>query len=320
MEKKNIVRWMAVAIVVLVIVVLGRQIAVERNSKRVMKEYLEAKVLRLEEKNKEFLVQLPEEGNGSAATVASAAPSSEVPAEEQPPVEAGEPEPVGRRLMRSQVKMKDIPSWSKAQEAAERASLGVRYSDLIDYLKLDAEETKHLIDLLICRGKVGNELGSKMLIGDGFEGGEENMALVEELKQAEEEIRSFLNNPDDAAEWEFYEKTEGERRILSDMDQKLGPDAELSDEAYRELVSMMSEERSNFDYSDLGETFLERYSKKYIDVQVNEVRKLDEQIIARAEGMLTPEQFDAFMKTMAVNMEMRIALVEMGGKMYGDGK
>jgi len=126
------------------------------------------------------------------------------------------------------------------------------------------------------------------------------------------------------AEWEFYEKTMGDRMMLSQMEQSLGDsDAALSDQTYRQLLEAIDEERSGFDFSaDFADNqnmdmSPERFSPEKIEGYGNDLKALNEQIATRAQAILTPEQFDAFMKSLAANTEMQLAQLEMAGQMFG---
>ncbi len=232
----------------------------------------------------------------------------------------------GRRMMKSMAKMMDNPTMSKVMEASQRGAVGALYSDLMEYLDLDREETEYFMDLLMSRQMKNVELGMKMMAGELTE--EEKTALMEEIKQAgetvETEMENFLNNPADFAEFEFYEKTMGERMMLSQVDQKLSAaDATLSDEAYRELLGMMHEEKKDFQFTsnlhdeknmDLS---AERFSTENLQNFGNDIERLNETIIQRAQGMLTPEQFTAFSESVQATTEMQQAQLEMAAQMFG---
>jgi len=233
----------------------------------------------------------------------------------------------GRRMMKSMAKMMDNPTMSKVMEASQRGAVGALYSDLMEYLNLDREETEYFMDLLMSRQMKNVELGMKMMSGELSE--EEKTAMAEEIEKAgqtvKEEMERFLNNPEDFAEWEFYEKTMGERMMLSQVDQKLAAaDETLSDEAYRELLGMMHEEKENFQFSsnlhddknmDLS---AERFSAENLQSFAADTEKLNGIISQRAQDMLTPEQFAAFSESVQATTEMQQAQLEMAAQMFGN--
>jgi hypothetical protein len=185
------------------------------------------------------------------------------------------------------------------------------------------------MDLLMHRQMKNVELGMKMMSGDLSE--EEKKSLAEEIKLAgetvQEEMENFLNNPDDFAEFEFYEKTMGERMMLSQMDQQLAAaDASLSDEAYRELLGMMHDEKENFDFStDLNDEknndlSPERFSQENLQNFADDMDRLYINIIGQAEGMLTAEQLEGFKEAIKTTGDMQKAQLDMAAQMFGGGE
>ena len=242
---------------------------------------------------------------------------------------SGAKETSGRRMMKSMAKMMDNPTMNKVMEASQRGAVGALYSDLMEYLDLNREETEYFMDLLMFRQMENVELGMKMMSGELSD--EEKKVLTDGIKEAgeivKERMETFLNNPEDFAEWEFYEKTMGERMMLSQVDQKLSAaDATLSDEAYRELLGMMHEEKNSFQFTsnlhddknmDLS---AERFSTENLQNFANDIERLNENITQRAQGMLTPEQFSAFSESLKTTTEMQQAQLEMAKQMFGDSE
>ena len=233
----------------------------------------------------------------------------------------------GRRMMRSISKMMENPTMNKVMEASQRGAFTALYENLMEYLQLNDDEKQYFLDLHVSRQMKSFNIGMKMRSGELSE--EERKALAEELKQTSELVKEgmdyFLNNADDFAEWEFYEKTMGERMMLSQMDQELAEsDAALSDETYRELLEMMHQEKKNFQFTsdlhddqnmDMG---AERFSKENLLNSANDIERLNGIISPRAQGILTPEQFTAFLESLKATTEMQQAQLEMAAQMFGD--
>ena len=238
-------------------------------------------------------------------------------------------EPSGRRMMKSLAKMMENPTMNKVMEASQRGAVGALYTDLIEYLDLNAEETEYFMDLLMYRQMKQMDLGMKMMSGDVSH--EEKQKMIADIKEAtelvKEEMKAFLNNDEDYAEFEFYEKTMEERMMLSQMDQQLaGTDKELSDEAYRELLGMMHDTKKNFEFtSDLHDEenmdlSPERFSKENLDRYASDMDELTAIIADRAQALLTPEQLTAFTEALKTTIEMQKASLEMASQMFGGGK
>jgi len=290
---------------------------------------LKQKVASLETAKATLATAEPTLENETSAGVRSAeeADTPSLPVEEVAASETKENN--GRHMMKSMAQMMDNPTMSKVMEASQRGAVGALYSDLMEYLDLDREETEYFMDLLMTRQMKNVELGMKMMTGEL--GDEEKKAMAEELEKAgetvKEEMERFLNNPEDFAEWEFYEKTMGERMMLSQVDQKLSAaDATLSDEAYRELLGMMHEEKKDFQFTsnlhddknmDLS---AERFSTENLQNFADDIETLNGIISRRAQDMLTPEQFTAFSESVQATTDMQQAQLEMAAQMFGDEK
>jgi len=269
----------------------------------------------------------PGKAIAKAETVAEASPG----ATNQSATAFAEPEAAenqkesNRRMMSSIAKMmEDNPTINKMVEASQRGAIGALYSDLIEYLDLDAEETKYFMDLLMYRQMKNVDVHMKMMSGDLTE--EEKAALMEEVKLAnettQEEMEKFLNDPEDFAESEFYEDTIGERMMLSQMDQMLG-DAALSEETYREVLEIMHDERESFDWStDLHDNenrdlSPERFSEENIQQHIADTKAAGELMDRRMQEILTPEQLAAWRQSGLAMQDMMIAQMQQAGQMFG---
>jgi hypothetical protein len=178
------------------------------------------------------------------------------------------------------------------------------------------------------RQMVQTQVGLKMMSSGITE--EESAALAQELEQSqvlfEEQMRDFLNNDDDYAEYEYYEKTMTERSVLSQMDEALaGTGAELSDQVYRDLVGVMYDERESFPFTsdlyDEDNTDLSpaRFSSANVQNFANDLEALNEQIFQKAEPMLTREQYTAFVKTVNDTTKQQMVAIELAAQLLGGG-
>ena len=240
--------------------------------------------------------------------------------------EAGEDKETSqRRMMRNMVKMmEDNPTMNKIVEASQRGVMGALYSDFIEYLDLNPEETQYFMDLLMYRQMANVNMGMKLMSGELTE--EEKSALMEEVKLAGEttkkEMEQFMNDSEDFDEWTFYEETVGERMMLSQMDQMLG-DAALSGDTYREVLEIMLDERENFDWStDLADDekmdmSSKRFSAENIQQHIADMKAMGEQMDGRMQEILTPEQLAAWRQSGTAMMEMQTAQMQQAQQMLG---
>lgn len=246
--------------------------------------------------------------------------------EETPAAETDITKEGNRRIMRNMAKTIDEnPTINKMVEASQRGAIGALYADMIEYLGLDEEETKYFMDLLMYRQMANVDTHMKMASGNLTE--EEKQALMEATKLANEttsaEVENFLNDPADFEEFQFYENTIGERMMLSQMDQKLG-DAALSDEAYREVLEIMYDERENYDWStDLHDNenrdlSPERFSQDNIQRHIADMMDLGELMDQRLQELLTPEQLAAWRESGAAMQALIEGQLIQAGQMYGN--
>jgi hypothetical protein len=173
------------------------------------------------------------------------------------------------------------------------------------------------------------DLGMKMMSGQLSD--EEKRALGEEIRQAQEtvkeEMEKFLNNPEDYAEWEFYEKTMSERMMLSQMDKDLADRGDaLSDETYHNLLGMMHDERENFQFtSDFGDQqnsdmSPQRFSKGNVQNFATDLERLNGNIGEKAKNILTAEQHKVFVSNLKTATDMQLSQLEMAAQMFGGEK
>ena len=233
-----------------------------------------------------------------------------------------------RRVMGNMAKMMmENPTMNKVMEASQRGALSALYVDMIDYLNLTPDETKYFMDLLMHRQMKHVEMAMQMM--GGSLSPEERNALMEELKSVgiefESEMEKFLNNAEDFDEFRFYEKTMGERMMLSQVDAELaGTDHALSDDVYQEMLEIMHEERNNFSFTDdLGDQqkidFSEdRFSQENIDRYMEETLRLGQLIDERLMQILTPEQMQAYHKSGKAMLDMHFAQLQQARQMFGE--
>lgn len=247
---------------------------------------------------------------------------------EEPPAETSS-EDSGRRVMENLSAMMENPTMNQVLEASQRGTIGVLYTDLIDELDLNDEEMRYFMDLIMHRQMKQVDLALKLMSGDLSE--EERATLEAEIEDARqlvsEEMERFLNNPDDYAEFEYYEKTLSERMMLSQVvDDLSGTEATFSDETYRQLLDLMYDERQNFQYnSDLADEqnldmSAERFSEANLANYAEDMRRLNENIGSKAQMLLTPEQYEAFIRSLDANTELQISQLEMASQLFGGGE
>ncbi len=234
-----------------------------------------------------------------------------------------------RRMMSSLSKMLDNPAMNKVMVASQRGALQALYGDLVEAFEFTGEEGDYFMDLLMSRQMKQVDFGMKLMGGEMSD--EERTKMGEELKEVGEtvktEMEKFLNNADDYEEFEFYEKTMGERMMLSEMTQKLeASEAPLSDETHRELLEMMHDERKDFDFNtDLHDSqnmdlSAGRFSKENLRKFSEDMDRLNRGMIGKGKDLLTAEQLSAFEASVKAMAEMQKSQMEMAANMFRGGE
>ncbi len=235
----------------------------------------------------------------------------------------------GQRMMKNITKMMENPAMNKIMEASQRGVIGAMYEDLVAHLGLSGGEKEYFMELLMFRQMTQVDVGMKMMSGNLSD--EERKKLAAQIKEANDlvktEMKAFLNDESDYSEFEFYEKTQGERMMLSQAEAALdGTDHSFSDETYRRLLEMMHSEKENFDFnSDFqDETNMDmspqRFSEQNLQNFGNDLDRLNENIFSKAQNLLTAEQFEAFKSAITTTTDMQKSQLEMAAQMLGGGK
>ena len=261
--------------------------------------------------------------------LSSPGPRADSQPETMPVADEEGKEGASRRMMTNLANMLENPTMNKVMVASQRGALQALYGDLIESFEFTGEEEDYFMDLLMSRQMKQLEFGMKMMGGEMSD--EERTKMGEELKEIGEtvktEMEKFLNNADDYNGFEFYEKTMGERMMLSQMTQKLeASNVPLSDETHRELLQMMHDERKDFDFStdlhDNQNTDLsaERFSKENLQQFSEDMDRLNRGMIGKAKNLLTAEQLSTFEESVEAIAEMQKSQMEMAANMFRGGE
>lgn len=240
------------------------------------------------------------------------------PPEPEPPRAA---EPVAAAFDPGNIlEMMDKPEFRKAMGAQQKLVMEQQYGELFDVLELIPEDRDTLKDLLAGRMVSDMELGIKAMQTAGTPDTDALEELKRSREEAQEQIRTFLGE-EDFALFEQYEATQPERMQVDLFKQNLGPDNQLSWEQEHELIIALHEERMSFDFSTgLGDPQHTGGfpSPEQMERHMSEMRRLNEQYIARASELLTPTQAAFFrdnVDNMAAMQEMAFG---MATKMFGE--
>ena len=215
------------------------------------------------------------------------------------------------------------------QKTALGAMIDKNYAGLFAALNLTPEQSAALKDLILNKQLNAADMGMSML-SDDLDAAK-RAELAQQIKTTNEatdaQIKALLG--DDAfAQYQAYEKSIGERMAVSGFSDQLGsgPMA-LAGDQEQQLIQTMTQVRQNFkfttDYSDQSKfdgDFSSMFTEDKMNVFFQELDQLNQQYLAQVQGILSPDQLEAFKKYLNNQMTMQKAGMQMAAKMFGAGK
>jgi hypothetical protein len=220
-------------------------------------------------------------------------------------------------------KMKELIK--SQQKAFMGPMLDKQYAALFQQLNLTPDQTAQLKDLLQNKMLASADAGMSLL--DGSADATQRVELAKQIKSQTDDydaqIKQFLGD-DNYQTFQAYEKTTPDRMTISQFsDQLSGNTTPLSPEQQQQLMQAMSEERNGFkwttDYNNKNPAngdFASMFTDDKISQFAQEKERLDQQILARARQILTPEQITAFEQFQIAQSKMQMAGMKMAAQMF----
>jgi hypothetical protein len=221
------------------------------------------------------------------------------------------------------------PKMKEMIKSQQKAILGPmidkQYAALFQQLNLTPDQAAALKDLLQKKMSAGTDAGISML--DGSLDAAQRADLAKQMKSQTDDydaqIKQFLGD-DNYQQFQAYEKTTPDRMTVSQFnDQLSGGATALNADQQQQLIQMMSDERNNFkwtvDYNNkaaLSGDISSMFSEDRINQFTKEKEQLDEQTLARARQILTPEQLDSFQQFQKTQRDLQIAGMKMAAQMF----
>ncbi|MDB6023309.1 MAG: hypothetical protein JWQ04_3166 [Pedosphaera sp.] len=215
------------------------------------------------------------------------------------------------------------------QKAALSGSVDKNYGKFFADAHLTPEQSSALKDMILNKQLGAADLGMSMLSGDLDAA--QKADLVQQIKMqgeaADAKMKEFLGD-DNFAQFQTYEKSMGERNAVSGFKDQLGsgPGA-LTGDQEEQLIQAMTQERQNFKFTtDLSDKskFDGDFSSMLTEDKMNgffqEQEKLNQQYLARALGILPPDQAAAFEKYLNSQQALQKAGMQMAAKMFAPAK
>lgn len=221
------------------------------------------------------------------------------------------------------------PNMREMIKAQQKAFMGPmldkQYSALFQQLNLTPEQTATLKDLLEKKMLAGTDAGFSML--DNSLDATQRADLAKQVKSqtddVENQIKQFLGDGNYQA-FQNYEKTVPDRTAVNQFgDQLAGTATALSVKQQEQLTQAMGEARNNFkwttDLSNKPDVAKGDYATMFSEDNINQFaqdkERFDQQFLAQAQQILTPEQLTAFQGYQKTQRELQIAGMKMAAQM-----
>jgi hypothetical protein len=217
----------------------------------------------------------------------------------------------------------------KQQKAALSGMTDKNYGKLFSDLHLTPEQSASLKDMIMNKQLAAADMGLSMFTDDMDTA--KRAELVQQIKTANDEtdaqIKSFLGD-DNFAQYQNYEKSMGERMSVSGFkDQLAGGPTAVTDDQEQQLIQAMSQARENFKFTtDLSDKskftgdMASMFTEENINTFSQEYDRLNQQYLAKAQEILSPDQLAGFQKYLDKQQTMQKAGMQMAAKMFAPAK
>ncbi|MBB5351684.1 hypothetical protein HNR46_001923 [Haloferula luteola] len=244
----------------------------------------------------------------------SALRDPKTPDDDRPPVDLARSD-MGKTLR----KMSENEIGRSMMAQGVKAMAAQWYADLIKDFGLNADEADYFLNLKAQSAAEQQQIGMKLMGANE----EERQALMEEIEQSqkdnEEAIQSFLNDDQDFASYQHYEKRLAEHQQLDTLRQSMaGTQSPLRPEQEDALVEAMYEARTQHQSVDWNGTegfaaleaadARERFEKDW-DTQ-------NAAVLQQASEVLDDPQMKTFRTYREQMKEMQLMGIEMAQKMF----
>jgi hypothetical protein len=201
-------------------------------------------------------------------------------------------------------------------------------SNLVALLNLTPAQAAALKQLVEKKHGPGVNLLMALMSADASELSAIGHSAQRERDQAEAEIRSFLGEPAYST-YNAYEDSLAERHQLSRLRREFDKTGlTLGTEQESALLQAMVEERRSFpfthDFHDPMSFDMDRlpeiFGEDSLNQFINEMEQLNNRIIARAQGLLDPQQSGEFAQALRNNFEKSKITVKMTNALFPVGR
>jgi hypothetical protein len=218
--------------------------------------------------------------------------------------------------MKQLARMMKDPAMKQFIRAQQQAMMDMTYKSLYDSLELNDEDMAKLKELLLDRQMNMAEMGLEIMDENLTPEQKEEFTNRYNASTAEiDKAIETLLGEDDYKWFKTYEDTKSERMQLGMFNQSLDGATRLSTKQEDDLVLAMFEARSEFQslqqLHNPNAMNPENFTEEKINQLLQDMKKLNEQYVNRATGIMNEEQLRRFTSF----MEQQQAMQEMGLRM-----
>ena len=202
------------------------------------------------------------------------------------------------------------------------------YADFFKAMNLNPEQQAAMKELLMNKTLAGVDLGMDMISGDLTP--ERRAELTKQMKEANDAINQQLKDllgAENYSQFEAYEKSVPDRQAIDTFKSQLGADAQLTATQEEQLRQALSAERQDFKFTtdfgnqqDYSEDMFTRFTEERINLYVQEQERLNQKLLARAQAILSPTQYETYAKALKSQQETITMSMKMAASMFGTKK
>jgi type II secretory pathway pseudopilin PulG len=202
------------------------------------------------------------------------------------------------------------------------------YAEFFKSMNLTPEQTTAMKDLILNKMLGNADLGMEMIGGDmdAAKRAELTKKMKENNDALDAQIKAMLGD-ENYSLYQTYEKSIPDRMAVSQLKDQLGADLALNANQEQLLVSAMSDERQNFKFTtdfsnqqDFSEDMFSKFTEERMNLYFQEQDQLNQKYLARAQTILSADQYAAYAKSLKNQQEMMKMGMKMAVQMFGNKK
>lgn len=212
------------------------------------------------------------------------------------------------------------------QKAAMGPIIAKQYSDLMKQLNLTPEQAATFKDLLQQKMLAGADAGMSMFDDsmDASQRADAAKQIKAQTDSFDSQIKQFLGD-DNYQAFQTYEKSVPDRMSVGQFSDTLtGTPTALSSDEQQQLIQAMSDARNNYKWTadlnmqNLGASgdMASMLTPDNINKFAQEREQFDQQFLATAQSILSPQQFTAYQDFLKTQRDLQIAGLKMAAQMF----